>query len=688
MGRKTRIIIWLIAGLAALFAIAAVAFLFLFDPNDFREDISGAVQEATGRELVIEGDVSLQVIPWLAVEVGRARLGNAPGFGDEPFAEFERAQLSVRLWPLVLRKEIQVGTAGIDGLRLNLIVDKQGRGNWDDLVAEEGGESQEGGESRDGGASASGALDISGIDINDAAIRYVNSENGDTYSLDDVNLKVGRISAQREPVPARGSLRFDVQPTDVRGTVDIDTVVAFDVASGLITFDGLALKGLVEGLSAMPSEFVFSTDGIQVQTDSAMVTMQPVEMSIAGIDARAEVEPFSYAVTVEPVAMVRVDAFSPRSVMTVFGVEPPVTADPVALSNVIFEARVAVGETQVALTKVVAKLDDTTFRGSLSVPMTTTGIYRFDLVGDALDLNRYMEPAAEGGAGAAGAGDTVPVEIPTDLIQPLMARGSMTIASVTLGALPLENAKFSLDAANGRLRIHPISAGLFGGSYSGDVRIDVAGATPVLSMNESVQGVDLAQLALAMFKQENITGSIAGDFKLSGRGKDMGAIQRTLGGTLSMELKDGTYEGTDVWYELRSARAKLKKETPPEPVLPARTKFSSVTATAVVKDGIMRNDDFVAVLPFMKLTGKGSVNIPDGTVDYGMTAQVFKKPEAMQGATEEEIADLTKTVIPLKITGPLASPTVRPDVQALLKKQVEDKLKDKLDDKLKDLFGN
>jgi AsmA protein len=205
-------------------------------------------------------------------------------------------------------------------------------------------------------------------------------------------------------------------------------------------------------------------------------------------------------------------------------------------------------------------------------------------------------------------------------------------------------------------------------------------------MNETVQGVDLAKLARAMFEQDNITGTIDGNFKLSGSGDDLAEVQASLGGTMSFALKDGTYEGTDVWYELRRARAVLKKETPPEPVLPARTKFSSVTATGVVTDGIMRNNDLVADLPFMQLTGSGDVNIPDGTVNYSLKARVFEKPEALEAATPEEIEDFTKTVVPLKITGPLSDPKVRPDVEALLRQRVEEELEDVVKDKLKDLF--
>src|SRR5210317_2667779 len=137
MSRFTKIILWLIASLAALFAVAAIAFFLFFDPNDFREDIAKAVKESTGRELTIDGEVSLQLFPWLAVEIGHTTVGNAPGFGDEPFAEFDRAQLSVRLFPLLLRREVTVGTAELDALHLSFEVNSDGLQNWSDVIAAE-----------------------------------------------------------------------------------------------------------------------------------------------------------------------------------------------------------------------------------------------------------------------------------------------------------------------------------------------------------------------------------------------------------------------------------------------------------------------------------------------------------------------------------------------------------------------
>ena len=106
MGRLVRILLLGVAGFVGLAVIAAVALSLFFDPNDFRDEISTQVKAATGRDLVIEGDLSLSVFPWIAVNIGRTQLGNAEGFGDEPFLSFEEARLSVRLAPLLFQQTV------------------------------------------------------------------------------------------------------------------------------------------------------------------------------------------------------------------------------------------------------------------------------------------------------------------------------------------------------------------------------------------------------------------------------------------------------------------------------------------------------------------------------------------------------------------------------------------------------
>ncbi len=682
MGRVVKILLWLVGGFVTVFVLAAVALYFFFDPNDFREEISSTVKNQTGRDLTIEGDISLDIFPWLAVEVGSATLGNAPGFGDAPMAGFDRASFSVRLLPAILHQEVVVGAADIEGLSLNLTVNAHGISNWSDLVSEDTDNDSD--SPSEDPADSSAGIDINSIKIVDATIRYVDEEVGDTLLVSGLNLSLGRLRGDGTAVPVGAELNIDMQPADVGGMFEFESVIAYDAESGLLEIDGVSVDGTIEGLVSIPTKLKLKTDGIEVSTRDSQVTLQAIDLSVLDIHMVADVQPFSYENEVSPKAVVAIDAFSPKSLMHLFEVEVPETADPSALSRLAVDATVGMTAAAIELTAVSIKLDDTTFTGALSVPSKATGSYQFELVGDSIDLARYMEAPSEGDSVADA--EVAPIEIPVDLIKPLNARGKLKLASASMGNIVFENIEVGVNSSKGRMRIFPISSEFFGGGYTGDVRINVSGASPALSMNEKITGVDLAQLAKAMFDQENVTGSIEGSFVLAGKGSDMAAIQRNLAGDLSMELTDGSYTGTDIWYEIRRARALLKGEAPPEAVLPAQTKFSTVRMTGVVTDGIMRSDDLFAELPFMQLTGGGLVDIPAGTVDYSLSARILERPEFLQDASPEELDEYTEAVIPLKIEGPLTSPSVSPDLEKLLQNRVEDEIKDQLKDKLKGLF--
>jgi AsmA protein len=621
----------------ALFTIAAIAIFLFFDPNDYRDRIAEEVKRETGRDLVIEGDLELSFFPWFAVNIGKTSLSNAPGFGEEPFLSFEQAQLSVKLLPLLLDREISVGTATLDGFELNLEVASNGRNNWQDL--EEAGSAQP--DADETAQDTSSTLDVAGVEIRDAAVSYNDAQAGERYSLSNVNLTTGRV-VSGNPIDISSHFDFELQPADLSGDVSIET-------------------------SLVPS-------------DEVGITLGDTEISALGVDATLSVSGEG------PGGRLQIDAFSLKSLMTRLNIQAPVTADPDALGKIIFDGNVQVNEDAISVTGLELVVDDSTFSGKLSVARNEAGTISIDLAADSIDLDRYMEPAADA---SASSGDSVPVEIPADLIRALNVRGDLTVETAKLSGMTFDNVTLGLNAADGNMRLHPITADLFDGKYDGDVRINASGSVPVLSVNENVRDVSLGSLAQAMFEQENITGTMNGSFRLSGRGESLAAIQRSLGGSMSMELIDGAWEGTDLWYELRRARALYKQEPAPEPELPARTQFSSVKATGPVTDGVFRNDDLFAQLPFMQLTGRGSVDFAAAKVDYRMTARILENPEFATDATAEELDEFTQAKIPLRITGSLADPTIAPDIGEMLKDEVKKKVEEEIKDKLlKKLFGD
>ncbi|MDX1517666.1 MAG: AsmA family protein [Woeseiaceae bacterium] len=673
MGRILKYILIVAGALVALLVVAAALFMALFDPNDFRDDVAAAVQERTGRELLIEGDLDVSLFPWLAIEMGKTQLGNAPGFGNEPFLGFDRARLSVKVLPLLLRREISVGSAELDSLSLNLQVKRDGTTNWQDL-AESGDAEQTADE--DGGAPAT--LDIASISVTNANLRYDDASAGARYLLSNLNIRTGAVTPGK-PVDLDAGFDFRLQPEETTGNVEISTTVDFDPDAATVRFTGLAIDGTVEG--EPPMSFDFEAPDILVNTAESTADVGTMRVSVFDLDIAANVDAFSYADTPQPVATIEIDAFSPRSLMQRLDIDVPATADPNALGKLILSAKAAVSPRNIRLTDIDIVLDDTKLTGTLTVPRNDRDFYELDLAADTIDLARYMEPQAEDDVGG-GADGAVPVEIPTELIRSLRARGSLTVGKATLGGMTFENAKLGINVADNQLRMHPLSATLFDGEYQGDIRINASGNVPVLSVNEQIRDVSLGSLAKAMYQRENVTGSINGTFRLEGRGNDMAEIQNTLAGNMSFVLSDGIWHGTDVWYQLRRARALFRQQTPPEPVLPAQTRFSEVSATGVVANGIMRNDDFVALLPFMRLTGRGTVNFPQATLDYQLTGRVVEKPEFKTQPTEAELKDMTRVVIPIRITGPLTAPKFGIDFAALLQERAKEEIRDRVIDRL------
>ena len=324
-------ILYLVIGLVAILVVAAVSFYVLFDPNDFRDRISAEVERTTGREFVIEGDLEVSLFPWLAIELGKTRLGNAPGFGDEPLASFDSARLSVRLLPLLLRREVSVGVAELDGMHLNLAVDRAGRGNWEDLLEA----SAAAPEAEEPADTSGGDIEISGVAISNATLVYADAQVGETYSLSDFELKLGSIGTGG-PVSAAGGFDFELQPADLRGRFDIRADILHDGAARTIGFAG-------------------------------------VEITAAGLDIDAEIEPFGYDGELMPVIAFETDAFSLKSLMRALGIEPPETADPDALGKLMLGGTARVSEPAIGIDDLRLVIDDTTFARKVRVARDAAG---------------------------------------------------------------------------------------------------------------------------------------------------------------------------------------------------------------------------------------------------------------------------------------------------------------------------
>jgi AsmA protein len=278
--------------------------------------------------------------------------------------------------------------------------------------------------------------------------------------------------------------------------------------------------------------------------------------------------------------------------------------------------------------------------------------------------------------------------VPVELLRSLNARGTLNVGAAVFAGVQYSNLRIGVNAAGGRLRVFPSEAQMYGGQYHGDISIDASGRIPRLSFDEHLTGIDFAPLLKDMLETQRMSGRGNAAIKATASGADSAALLRTLNGTLEFHVDDGALEGADLWYEIRRARALLKKQSPPERSGPERTAFTAISASGTLSNGVLSSDDLKVAMRYLQVTGHG-------TLDYHLDATVLRIPEEGAAAEAQDIVGLR---IPVLVTGTFAAPKVRPDVSALLKARVQQeidkrkdevkqKLQDKLQDKLKDLFN-
>ena len=342
--------------------------------------------------------------------------------------------------------------------------------------------------------------------------------------------------------------------------------------------------------------------------------------------------------------------------------------------------------------------------GRAGISDLATKALAFDLQLDRINADRYLAPAKPPGtANAAGAtsantaAKNSPVAIPVDLIRSLNVHGGLSVSEAVFAGIQYSALRVGFNASGGHLRVFPSEAQMYGGKYHGDISVDASGRVPRASFDEHVTGVDFAPLFHDMFESKHVSGRGNGAIKATATGADSAAMLRTLTGILDFHVDNGAFEGTDLWYEIRRARALLKRESIPDRTGPERTVFTAVSATGRITNGVVTTDNLLAALQYLRVTGQGSADIAAGSLDYRLNATVLKIPP--EGAANADLQDIAGLQIPVLVTGSFSAPKVRPDVAGMVKARVQQeidkkkdevkqKLQDKLQDKLKDLFGH
>ena len=240
MKRFFKILLKLLGAAIALMLIAILVILFVLDPNNYKEQIAGLVENATGRTLIIEGDIKLTFYPWLGLDLGKVSLGNAPDFEKPEFAKVDQTQVQVKLAPL-LNKQVEIGTILLDGAEVILTRKPDGSNNWDDLAAL-------GGEPEDSKSPKTiEKLTFNGVDLRHSKIVWDDQQAGSRYAFSDANLRTSALLLN-EPIKLSFNTDLEISgATQLRGQLALDSQITINQVEQQYRLEPLQLIATVQG---------------------------------------------------------------------------------------------------------------------------------------------------------------------------------------------------------------------------------------------------------------------------------------------------------------------------------------------------------------------------------------------------------------------------------------------------------
>ena len=695
MGSLFKWVFGLILVVLLLVAAAVVVLPMVVDPNDYKPQIEQAAKERLGRDLTIGQDLSLSVFPWLGIETGGVRVGNAPGFKAPVFAEVERLGVKVKLMPLLSRR-VEVDTLVLTGLRLNLEKDAKGRTNWDDLVSQAGEKPTAEPEAAQPAEQAALALTVQGVQIEDARVSWDDRQAGQQYVLEGVRLVTGALSPGAT-VPIEGGVTFSSTKPAMTLKATLDASVSSDRELSLFKAAGLVLeldaKG--EGLPKGGASLTLKTN-LAADTRADTLMLEQLEITGPAMAARGEVS--ISALQTNPAAKGRlsIDETNLKTIASMFA-SPIETVDPAAMTRASGELAFSYADGVLKLDPLTARLDDSNLTGHLHVLNTSGPVVRTQLELDQIDLDRYMPPAAahtdaapEAGSGGASA--------PAVAADPFAALRTLDfVGEFKIGKLKVSNARMSnvttkVVSRKGVLKIDPVAAKLYEGDFAGSVTLDTAGKKPRVSAKNALTGVQIGPLLKDVAGEDRLVGRGELQADISVVGLSEAEVRRTLNGTSRFSFKDGALKGVNLAQIIREASSSLGLGGDKlDAGTPGQTDFTELGGSFTMTNGIIKNNDLAAKSPLLRIEGKGQVDLPKDSIDYLVTTTLVRTLEGQGGKAKDELAGIP---IPVRVTGPLAKPSYRPDLEAVLsakakqevQKKVEEKLQDKVGDALKGLF--
>ncbi|MFD2207151.1 AsmA family protein [Kiloniella antarctica] len=628
-----------IGGLIVLIiAVLLIAPLFI-SLEDYKPEIAAKAKEATGRDLKIDGDISLSLFPTVAVEVNGVSLANFDQGQATSMVTLDQMALELQVMPL-LSSEVVIDRFVLVNPIINLEVDKNGKPNWE-LEGQAASSDANGSSSDSASSETSGGSSLSGLSLGDVRIQggelhYVDLVSGAKEDIEALNLEIA-LKALNQPLTLKGSLAWKGE------TIEISA----DVANLQDLMNG-ASSQLATSVQSNPVNFGFEGTAQQGKDFALAGALDLVVPSVKGLTDWVGV----------PIERNNENTFEKLTVNGKLDLKGAVVAfDDVALA---FDALTAQGALKIDSTGAVPDI-----RAALS-----TGV---------LDLTPYLPPeassesdASEGASTTATdttaqtSGDEGWSEDPIDFsgLKAVNADLALKTEGIQIRKITIGISELGVLLKGGKLTADLKQLAMYDGQAKGKVVLDSSTSMPTTAIQFEVAGVQAEPLLSDSADFEKLLGSLNSSANLTTSGNSQKAMVLNLNGTGDFIFKDGAVKGINIPGLIRNVSLEALQKSFDDA---QSTDFAELSGTYKITKGVVDNQDLSMIAPLFRLSGKGTVPMPPKTLDYRVEPKLVGDLEGQGGNS-----GATGLAVPLLITGSWSDPKITPDLAGALTDQLKD----------------
>ncbi len=696
-----------------LFAGLILLLPMVIDPNDYKDKISDLVYDNSGYRIEIPGDIELHVSPRLDVlfSLGQVRVFSGPDFPEVTLVSSEEVRVELSLLPLLREKRLAIQGLQLHGGYCHLIRNKAGKGNWElpgDSVVSSPSDRKEisdpapqvpevvGGKEK-----KAFVLELEQLELSRINVHYEDQQADKRFELKDFSIRANHVQdGQPFHLQSNFTLASSGSNNSVFSVVNaLETDVILTLAARTVQLDHLSLVSVINGFGIQESEVKLSTSAfIDLSGKNAKVEAFKLSSRDLAIILKAEITDFT-----DPffIGSFEIPELSLRKFLEQNKFSQPAWKDESALQQVGFSFEFKGDKNKIAVSNIQAILDGAHANGDFVLTNPKQPAYDFQMHFDRLNFDRYATapPQTEAAVVAQDENKSGNTEEPTDdtfdqavqektSLQPLFPveflrslqfHLDLSVDSMKMSGAELSNVILKAEGKDGLLALKPFSAKLYEGSISAESTLDVSTKIPKLKIKQDLDHVQVGLLLHDMTGKEEVTGAAVLSLQVDTSGNSKKQLIRHANGKMNLALENGVIEKLHIFQVVRQAKALYEGEVLVQNAAEEPTGFAHISASGVIKDGILHNNDLKAASDLMNVTGSGKVDFVDEFVDYSLQISLTR---GMDRNKKSGKADYSKFVVPYQIHGKFSELKEEADVVGILKSEAKSLLMNEIQKQL------